>query len=119
MITDTIDRLTYAERERQLAKWGEQNHADGTSAENEAIADLAKESCETAFAAGRGTWLDILLEEVMEASAEEDEDKLKVELIQVAAVAESWVAAIDRRQARGPAHLAIVDMVEGKDEDAA
>lgn len=95
---DNLHRFTNAERLRQLEKWGEQNHHDGTSSANSAIADLARESCDASFKAGTGSWLDILLEEVMEASAEEDEEKLKEELVQVAAVAESWVAAIIRRQ---------------------
>lgn len=97
MTLDSVHRLTNAERLRQLTKWGEQNHQDGTSEDNEQIAELAKESCEAAFAGGTGSWLDVLLEEVMEASAETDPERLKEELVQVAAVAESWVAAIDRR----------------------
>jgi hypothetical protein len=44
------------------------------------------------------TWRDILLEEVYEAFAETDSDRLREELIQVAAVALSWVDAIDRRK---------------------
>ncbi|TIH26025.1 NUDIX hydrolase, partial [Subtercola vilae] len=42
-------------------------------------------------------WQDILLEEVFEAFAESDTSKLRTELIQVAAVAQQWVEAIDRR----------------------
>lgn len=97
VISDTHLR-TKAERHAQLAKWGQQDHPDGTSESNLAIADAAREACESRFDSGQGTWFDILLEEVMEASAEVDEDKLMVELIQVAAVAESWVDSIRRRQ---------------------
>jgi hypothetical protein len=57
------------ERRRQDAKWGEQNHPDGT----------------------------IALEEVFEALVETDPAKLRDELLQVAAVAVAWVEAIDRR----------------------
>lgn len=96
-IDNYVAHLTRQERLRQLDIWGEQNHPDGTSVANAEIADLAKDSCERAFNEGRGTYLDILLEEVMEASAEVDDDKLVAELIQVAAVAESWVEAIRRR----------------------
>lgn len=98
-----------AERVRQLDLWGEQNHPDGTSLGNQEIADAARDSCEAAFCNDRGTWFDILLEEVMEASAEEDEDALYVELIQVAAVAESWADAIRRRQ---QARLALAEELE-------
>lgn len=51
------------------------------------------------FKAGRGTWRDILAEEFNEALAESDPDRLRAELVQVAAVAVNWVEAIDRREA--------------------
>jgi hypothetical protein len=44
------------------------------------------------------TWDGILLEEVYEALAEADPVKLREELVQVAAVAASWVVALDRRK---------------------
>lgn len=93
-----INRAVLAEQERQITLWGEQSHPDGTSPDNQHIADAARDSCEAAFNSGRGTWFDILLEEVMEASAEADEDALITELVQVSAVAQSWAAAIRRRQ---------------------
>lgn len=99
MNEDSVDLAVSMEEKRQLDLWGEQNHQDGTSASNRDIADAARESCEKAFKEGRGSWFDILLEEVMEASAEEDEDALMAELIQVAAVAKSWTRAILRRKA--------------------
>ena len=43
------------------------------------------------------TWVLVLFEEVLEASAEDDAAKLRKELIQVAAVAFAWVESIDRR----------------------
>lgn len=46
----------------------------------------------------RMSW--VLLEEVFEALAEDDDDKLREELIQVAAVAAKWVQIIDAREAR-------------------
>jgi hypothetical protein len=89
-----------AERERQDVKWGEQNHPDGTgSQEQQAAAGLARSWCQDAFGSGYGTWSDVLAEEVAEANAERDPAKLRAELIQVAAVATAWVAAIDRRPA--------------------
>ena len=98
-----------AERRRQDAKWGEQNHPDGTGraphAENWGVADGSSgyirdrltQRCQARFEIGVGAWLDILAEEVAEAFAEDDPALLRAELIQVAAVAVSWVEAIDRR----------------------
>ena len=54
-------------------------------------------NCQRAFAEGRGTWRHILQEEVAEAYAETGA-LLGVELVQVAAVAAQWAAAIERRQ---------------------
>lgn len=63
------------ERKRQDELWGEQNHDDGI-------------------------WLAILVEEVGEVANDINErsKKLREELIQVAAVAVSWVESIDRRE---------------------
>ena len=88
------------ERRRQDAKWGEQSHPDGTGLNYaEGNARERRRLCEEAFAAGRGTWRHILLEEVYEALAETDPAALRTELIQVAAVAVAWAEAIDRRGA--------------------
>jgi hypothetical protein len=86
------------ERARQNIKWGEQNHPDGTGdAAAVAAADFAKAECDKAAKEGRCDWRYILDEEVAEAFAESDLVRLRTELIQVAAVAVSWVEAIDRR----------------------
>lgn len=86
------------ERARQDAKWGEQNHPDGTGFAGSARdADVARLECKRQFAEGTGTWLDILNEEVAEAYAEKDPAKLRAELIQVVAVGVAWIEAIDRR----------------------
>lgn len=71
-----------AERERQDAKWGEQNHDDYI-------------------------WLAILMEEVGEASQETLVEKfgaaanghgnLREEVVHIAAVALAWIECIDRR----------------------
>ena len=100
------------ERARQDAKWGEQNHPDGTGADTKplrticsdetgaaALADLATFATDTAAELNLVTWRDILLEEVFEALAESDPAKLRTELIQTAAVATQWAEAIDRRAA--------------------
>jgi hypothetical protein len=87
------------ERERQDAKWGEQNPLDGTGSGFLRLAvQPTRESCERAFGLGVGTWRHILDEELAEAFAEEDPQALRAELIQVAAVAVAWVEAIDRRE---------------------
>lgn len=111
-----------AERARQDAKWGEQNHADGTGPfttplfspveflDDDFTADLIarklRARCERRFAIDprhreepAGTWRDIFLEEVFEALAEDDPAKLRAELVQSAAVLVAWVEAIDRRAA--------------------
>lgn len=108
-------RLAATEVLRQDRKWGPQTHPDGTGhyttplagyPANAAAAGLrviAQQQTEDAFAPATdttrstGTWRHILLEEVFEALAEEDPEKLQQELIQVAAVALQWAGAIDRR----------------------
>jgi len=112
----------WEERRRQDAKWGEQNHPDGTGPEAEPLsiapwchttteidpndsarrlAEIFTQRTDDRFSSSTtdrpGTWADILLEEVFEGLAEEDPARLRVELIQVAAVATQWAEAIDRR----------------------
>lgn len=84
---------------QQDIKWGEQNHPDGTGGEtSKFMADAVRIHCDRAAQAGKVTWRHILREEAFEAFAEAEEAKLRTELIQVAAVAVQWVAAIDRRK---------------------
>lgn len=88
------------ERERQDEKFSEQNWPCGSSEVLfKEYADLAKQACDIATADGTVTWRHILLEEVWEAFSEEDEDKCRSELVQVAAVAVAAAQAIDRRRA--------------------
>lgn len=93
-----------AERQRQLVKWGEQHHPDGTGPSNAREADRWRDACQAAAARGDVTWSHILLEEVYEALAESDPVKLRTELIQTAAVIAAWVSDLDRRvpEAGGP-----------------
>lgn len=89
-----------AERERQDAKWGEQNHPDGTGLTGDRErADSARHVCQALADRGEVTWALIAHEEDMEALAESDPVKLRAELIQAAAVKIAWIAAIDRRAA--------------------
>lgn len=85
-----------AERWRQDEKWGEQNHPMGTSSDDELFAAAARARTNVATKNGSLTWALILEEETWEALAEEDESKLREELIQVAAVATAWIECIDR-----------------------
>jgi hypothetical protein len=87
-----------AERARQDANWGEQNHRDGTGGGlMRTIAHARRQTTEWHSSIGQLTWHDILREEVAEADAETDPARLRTELIQVAAVACAWIEAIDRR----------------------
>lgn len=96
---NTADALadTADERIRQAAKWGVQSWPDGTGPQYIAMADAAKAHTDAAAERGDVTWLDILMEEVSEAAAETDHAALRTELVQVAAVALSWVEDIDRK----------------------
>lgn len=86
------------ERFRQHDRFGEQNHPDGTGTDFDTqMRDLAQDACDAATDIGAVMWRDILLEEVFEALAESGPEKLRAELVQVAAVSVAWVEAIDRR----------------------
>jgi hypothetical protein len=98
--TIEVLRQVNAERQAQEAKWGEQNHPDGTGSLSYAARALqAKYQCQQAAEEGRITYRHILEEEVWEAFAESDPTKLRDELIQVAAVAVAWVEKLDREGA--------------------
>lgn len=89
-----------AERAAQDARWGEQNHPNGTGASGDRMAaNVARTACDMAHGAGLDTWRLILAEEVAEAFAESDPARLRAELVQVAAVATAWAEAIDRASA--------------------
>jgi len=87
------------EMSRQFKLWGIQNHPNGTGhLEFKEVLDEVRDVIKEAEKKKELTWNLILLEEVSEALAEEDPEKLRTELIQVAAVASSWVQAIDRKK---------------------
>jgi hypothetical protein len=94
-----VAREVIQERVRQEAKWGEQNHPDGTTGVYGLIVTLSRalQNCEahrTGWAPGATSSLRKFYE-----AAEVDPAKLREELIQVAAVAVAWMEAIDRRTA--------------------
>lgn len=114
MSTSRVLGEVRVERERQDAKWGEQNHADaiGWFVYKVPSADAAKDICEFRFKHNCGTWADVLIEELAEALEEAEkgteaaEPLLRAELVQVAAVAVAWVEAIDRRRRARAAEVA-------------
>lgn len=100
--TDDVLEDVSAERGRQFAKHGDQAHLpNGTGSWYDGVlARQARAATDAAAAAGTVTFRHILLEEVHEALAEGDDEALRAELIQVAAVAVQWAEAIDRRTPR-------------------
>lgn len=120
MNRNTILTALAAEMARNDAKWGEQNHPNGTgphsspldgerhlsqSLDAGVIAEILKARTDIRFAGDGdrpGTWVDILLEEVFEATAENDPQALATELLQVAAVALQWIEAIARASRIAP-----------------
>ena len=102
-----------AERARQDAKWGEQNHPSFDTVlmdrvggctpqrmceEYEIPSEMrAKYLCQSADR--DVTWPHIAVEELCEAVSTLDEKNLRGELVQLAAVVVQWIECIDRRAA--------------------
>lgn len=84
------------ECQNQKAKFGVQSHTDGTSPTFKPMADAARMACDRADREGSTTWFHIAREEFWGAMSEIDRAKLRAELVQLAAVAVSWVMDIDR-----------------------
>jgi hypothetical protein len=88
----------------------QQDHPDGTgpkvlnpvygSFRLREAAHEARTRTQAKASAGKQTWMHILAEEVFEALCEEDQARLREELIQIALVAVCWVECIDRREAQ-------------------
>jgi len=113
---EPIMRPVLEEISRQNEKWGEQNHEDGTGPDRLplyspqrfvgddttalVLANIFRARTDARFGENPdqpGTWKDILLEEVFEAMAEDDPERLTEELVQVEAVCAQWRMAIARR----------------------
>ncbi len=93
------------ERSAQDEKWGIQNHPNGTSDDVRLIceAQAAKRRCSELAARGHLDWKSILSEEVAEAFATGNDNDLRTELLQVAAVAIAWIECVERRNtSNGP-----------------
>jgi hypothetical protein len=87
-----------AERQAQIAKFGDQRHPDGTGLPvYEHAARRYRDQADRNAASGVLAWRDVLLEEVYEALAESDPSNLRDELIQIASVCAAWVSDLDRR----------------------
>ncbi|GGR70907.1 MULTISPECIES: hypothetical protein [Streptomyces] len=87
-----------AERQRQLAKWGDQRHPILRGPSNQHLFEqLAQAMRETNTDPDQICWMTILLEEAYEAGAERDMAKLRAEVIQIAAVCQAIVADLDSR----------------------
>jgi hypothetical protein len=108
---DSVSQAVDEECARQREQYGEVNALlpDGTGPNvawlypmvaypAEAIEALLRVGYERADATGRLTWMHLVREEVAEAFQESDETRLREELLQVAALCQSWARAIDARQ---------------------
>jgi hypothetical protein len=73
------------------------DYPDGTRAELTPLANNLRLLAQAKEDVGAVTWADVLAEETAEAISEEDPDKLRAELVQVASVATRWIASLDRR----------------------
>lgn len=97
---DILDDV-FTERDRQLAKWGPQTHPNGTGAWDWTLrAETIKRLNDDRAQRGIPDWSSILLEEIYEAFAERDEDKLREELVQCAAVIFAWIEDMDNKAAQ-------------------
>lgn len=99
--TDRILDEVVDERIEQNKRYGVQIMPDGTGgARWEGLLADAREDFDFAAKNDSLTWAHVLNEEVLEAFAEKDVDRLRAELIQVAAVAVQWVESLDMRRSR-------------------
>ena len=103
--TNPLFQAIQREQDRQLAKWGQQDHPsflemdDDEREDRRKFSEAVKEDTDDAAKDGTLTWEHILVEELFEAKAEtENDENLKTELIQVAAVALSWIESIERKR---------------------
>jgi len=90
--------LAERDRQRALGHFDEDDYPDATGSPSsiDALAWVRRDF-EFAEQIGRITWAHVLREEVAEALAEEDFERLRAELHQVAAVAIRWAGALTKR----------------------
>lgn len=98
---ETFDDIKF-ELVRQHSLWGTQDHPSVPKAGEPTFfmpaEATAKLQCEFARRHGRMTWAHILVEEVAEAANAPTPDLMIEELVQVAAVAVSWIDSIKRNE---------------------
>ena len=98
--------LVRLKREKNLLKWGEQNHPNGTG--TSPLRDMHRAAAQTivdkGMRNGTVTYFDILNEEVQEVACETDDEKVLAEMIDVAAVAMDWADSILRKAERNVAN---------------
>lgn len=103
-LIDLIAGEIAAERRRQVARWGRQDHPSVGPAGTEPflpVVERWRAVNDARMESGAHSWDAILLEEVFEALVESDPARRRTELIQVAAVAAAEIEAIDRRAEDG------------------
>lgn len=93
---ETIMGDVRAERAHQVAKYGEQDHPNGTSPQFKGLADNARNATRKAMNENRVTWFHIGKEEFWQAMAESDRAALRARLVKLVAVGCAWIEAIDR-----------------------
>lgn len=93
---NTIMDEVQQERARQDAKYGVQDHPNGTSPTFKGLADSAKNATRKAMNEQRVTWFHIGKEEFWQAMAESDRAALRARLVKLVAVGVAWIEAIDR-----------------------
>ncbi|NUS82994.1 MAG: hypothetical protein HOY75_09620 [Streptomyces sp.] len=91
-----------AERQRQIAKFGDQHHPILIGPHNVALLERLADGLRKANDdPAQRCWMTILLEEAYEAGAERDLSKFREEIIQVAAVCQAIIVDLDRQGAQG------------------
>ncbi|MCG7203991.1 hypothetical protein [Streptomyces arenae] len=90
-----------AERQRQIAKFGDQHHPIIRGPHSTVLfQDLAEGLRRTNDDPAQRCWMTILLEEVYEAGAEGNLAKFREEVVQVAAVCQAIITDLDRQAQR-------------------
>jgi hypothetical protein len=97
---DEIFQKVREEMDRQVSLWGDQSWPDTHRRKTSWQADLvnARIQHEQNVEDARITWEGIVWEEFCEALAEDDPEKIEMELTQLAACVCSWIRDVRRRK---------------------
>lgn len=97
--TATAARLVGLERQRQEAIYPGERLVDGTGGELAAkLCAVVRQWCDAANGTHENSFALVLVEEVLEALAETEPEKLRGEVVQIGAVACKWLEDLQRRQ---------------------